>query len=1475
MTPLPFNVPSPQAVNERGLSAGTPLALLPVHIQTRFIDNPNGQPELWVRIYPDQIAIDSHEPELTAQETTDGQTYWNALWVAGNPPSNADDAIAPWRMLASRYGPQRAAWIAEALTPSNLSQQPAAPTATGATPVPAPVFPSVPQRSSSWEKPALVDALPDAWTVVLISGTQSAQYQSSAIVTPLAASLTPNGTGFPAGSNVDQGLQWMVDFPTAVAAGMALKIPLTAQQRSSGFDRILVYGTRSSDSAAGQTLTALLNAHHFTDGFALVPQGAPTKNTPDASSAFSSKDPDFSKSFAVERQAPLTATPACDGDVLEAALGLTPGTLGHVAYADGTGSLNGADMLQALWPATLGYFLSQMMADVFSPALVEQARQYVTANALPRGPVPAMRVGRTPYGVLPVTSLRNYPAQTESRNPVEPGLATFVTRLWQTWLNSSASAPRMQPSADPDQSLMSVLGMDASSENYQGRAVMGSDFTWNLMSFFGEPQSFQNQWWQNYFLFGRALLNLYGYGSWNPKVLGFAFDVNSFPVGFPTVQTPPLSETEPLAADADLGGGNKGNYIQWLATASVADLHAENYPGPKPTSLLYKILRLSMLQAYSNAAGHAETSAGTLTIAQLHEAELIKIQPATTTLTPLELLARPAAPSPSITWAEYLVTTPFTAGSSFAAITDLRTSMNRLAALPTAELDRLFTETIDACSHRLDVWATAIANAILKRDRAAQNEGIHLGCYGWVEEVRPLAGRTAITGTELRQVEVLDKLPRRTLPRDVVPPVPVAPPADNGGYILAPSQAQAAVAAVLRNGYMTHKQTAEESLLSIDLSSERVRRAQWLIEGIQQGQSLNALLGYLFEQAMHDGALDKYIQPFRDLFPVVANKLTASTDPAQAVAASNVVDGLALRTAFDAGKFPAGGNWGTGLPTVGGDQTAVLSIVATLDDYADALGDLSIAEAVFQGVRGNFGGAALMDAISRGSRPPLPEVTNTPRGGLDLTHRVMILLAGAPTTAAAWAGITAHPRAAAEPWLDSWLSTLLPDPALVRAQVTWTAGGAPQSATVSLRDLNIGPLDLLSLADAAEVPQRSELEDRILFTAGVPFGATNPQIVFDASALPAGSLTFPDTLFLAQQLRALIGSARPLAPQDMTVPEKDASSVGGSVNLPELTTRAATTIASLNTDLNALTAAVNPNDIRAALAACSLYGVAGSVPASASGADPALVTQASAVIAVLRARLTKAQAVNLPTAQLADLQTVLQTVFGTAFTALPRFTPPDLITLQSAFAQSASLVASDPVAPARWFRQLTHVQEGAARLDMALSCAQALSGTNAVYPPAFTLGQLPPPASGPDRWLALPLDPAHLPDKGRVAFACLTSGDPTTQNVYAGSIVDEWNERIPSVPTNASLAFHYSEPSARAPQSLLLAVCPDGRPFWDNALIQATLEETLELAKIRTVDLASVEGVGQILPALYFALNLQGATFSTRFALLKEVTLAR
>ena len=57
-------------------------------------------------------------------------------------------------------------------------------------------------------------------------------------------------------------------------------------------------------------------------------------------------------------------------------------------------------------------------------------------------------------------------------------------------------------------------------------------------------------------------------------------------------------------------------------------------------------------------------------------------------------------------------------------------------------------------------------------------------------------------------------------------------------------------------------------------------------------------------------------------------------------------------------------------------------------------------------------------------------------------------------------------------------------------------------------------------------------------------------------------------------------------------------------------------------------------------------------------------------------------------------------------------------------------------------------------------------------------------------------------------------------------------------------------PSARAPQAILLAVSADGARWTSDALIE-TLEETLEMSKLRAVTLEHTNGIARILPALY------------------------
>lgn len=1575
------------------------------------MDTPRG-PELWVRIFPDQISINAHEPGLTNQEIIDGQVYWNAIWVAGDPaPCGAADPLQmPWRDLASRYGAPRAAWIACQTTPPNANQQPAAANLTlkfglgtitftscrlGATDndiqiaidvsssAPAPVtvsgdlitiyakwdgtlhttsdvaayFPSpktsdggsvaavaggIPhtvgattatnltggndpspppypnpttaphstnagkkkKTDSSWETAAVADALPDKWTVVLVSGSEKSWTQSTQPVrADLPVSLNPNGDPFPAGSPVDPDLRWLVDFKEAWNAGMALTIPISNQQRRTGFDRLFVYGLRSTDSSGSYTIGNLLDAHHYTDGFAMVTQGAPTNHTSDASSAYSRKDLDNATSFQVERRSPLIQDPQqepdADGNRFATLIGLDPCKMKHVQYASGTGSRNGSDMLMALWPSTLGYFLTQMIASTSNSVDIENARQYVIANAFPRGPIAGFRVGRTPYGVLPVTSLLRYKlTDYSSSGPTERNLVTLLKSLRPAWLAASQNAPHMQTSGDPDNQLVAVLGMDASSMAFRGRQVYGNYFLWNYSGFAGMTPTAMQAWLAEQTTQGRQALDSFGFKELDPRVIHLGLVNDSFPIQLPIVQADPLSETDRLVDDADLGQEKSGktgkvNYIQWLQQASVDAIRADRYPGPKPTSLLYKILRQSLIVEYARNASAVEISAGRLQPSQIREPELVgmgRIQEpvpvsalAATVAEPVsvwEVLDRPIDPSSNQKWKDYLVQIASQPDSNFPALNDLYASMGRLATLPTAELDRLMTETLDACSHRLDVWVTSIATAILQRTRETGMSTVNLACYGWVEEVRPTAQRATIQGAALRQVKSLDAQ-RAAAMKNSPSPTPVLEPlADNGGFILAPSQDQAMVAAILRSGYMSHKAVGDEGALSMDLSSERVRGALWLLEGIRQGQSLNALLGYQFEAGLHDLGLSQYIKPFRDMFPMAANQVIPSNRTSDIVAASNVVDGLALRSAWDGGVLTVGGYWGTDLPNQDqtSDQQTIISVFEKLDSQADALSELSIAETIFQTVRGNFPRAGgLLDAISKGNRPPDPEVIATPRGGLDLTHRIAVLFAGlAPQDAwQAWQAAKPRARALAEPRLDAWLSLLLPDPtpgprsSSVVCQVNYVDpdSGKQKSVSVGLADLNLAPLDCIAMGECSTgATQRSELEMRILYAAGVPPLADPGKIKIDHPPSSGPALSFPDLLFLWKNFRLLINHARPLTPQDLTVPENKVADPSTLLRLQELRSRAKAALAALLADLTNLQNSPVPS-LPKNLMACSFYGVPGSVPYSNSANDARLKDQAQYVSNALQDRYTKASQLITDTAGQDDLLKAFALIFGKDFKVLASFDPADP-TIQDAVNESSALLGSDPSPSSRWWTQLTHVRPAIARIDTAL-CLARVVGAEMASSANLRVAQLPFVPG--DQWLALPWDPTKPPSKGRVAFAFFTPSDPRNQSIYAGLLIDEWLERIPSIDEKAGVAFHYEEPKARPPQALLLGVCPDHRENWDDDLVTAVLEETLELAKIRTVDLDSVQKIGHVLPALYFPLNLRGATISANFAIPKEI----
>ena len=61
------------------LDGKVPVALLPVRIETRFAD---ANTTLHIRIFPDQVHLDAHEPAFTADERAGAEWYWNERWPA-------------------------------------------------------------------------------------------------------------------------------------------------------------------------------------------------------------------------------------------------------------------------------------------------------------------------------------------------------------------------------------------------------------------------------------------------------------------------------------------------------------------------------------------------------------------------------------------------------------------------------------------------------------------------------------------------------------------------------------------------------------------------------------------------------------------------------------------------------------------------------------------------------------------------------------------------------------------------------------------------------------------------------------------------------------------------------------------------------------------------------------------------------------------------------------------------------------------------------------------------------------------------------------------------------------------------------------------------------------------------------------------------------------------------------------------------
>jgi hypothetical protein len=1384
------------------------LALLPVRIETRFTSDGTA---LRVRLFPDDIHIDSLDRGVSEPERIAGAAYWNAFWRASE-----EEKSAVWRTLLVAVGKQRASWVAHALRPVNLDRR---------MEDSAPVFPEVIPRL---RRAAVARLLPDTFTAVAIQGELSSTRTGHTILPEVVVGIFA-GDGSELrevnGVKLTAGAEWLADYDEAERVGMALTVPL--RRPRARVDRLVVYGVRRSldPAAAAVELESLLLAHRCSQGIAFVPQGTPTNNTETDRAGWQR---------AIEPSEPTiggTADPKSNAQVLAAALGIRPEAFIGLDHADDHEQSLSRAMNVALWWPSWGGFLDKInhVSDngaTLSDAAREETRRFHRDYVRGRGTLPAIRVGDQPYGILPVSAAARW--ETGQGDSFEIELRRLLDRLRDRWRKCVENVPHLG-SGPIDDVLLDMLGSSPVCLALRVRQALSSFLTLLGAEASGVDQDdleieqiIESLLWEE--LHNGSLVQLTGsFGE-------------SRPLPLPLVHESDSAFIDALLADSTARVASVFQALIELAwDRARRDVDKDSANGQLAT-IVASATSLSAVDrdrtlAVANQAD-AVPAATLFTEAQRIETALETALPTHAEFQPVAAMRRSFGElaldsTHAESRAELSLFGVHAWLNSRGRLNELRDALTELRNTSLDERRILFAESLDIASHRLDAWITGVVERRRQMLREARPTGLAIGAYGWVEDIDPAGDQTP-----------------------------------DGGFIHAPSIAHAATAGVLRSGYLAHNPDSNgDGAFAIDLTSARVRTALHLVDGIRQGQPLSALLGYRIERGLHDAQCDRFIFSLRSLAPLTQGRLTDRGEPIglaalESIAAANVVDGIDLIEKFqgkttgwsgakifdELAKPPKANPYLTGAweaPSV----TELADIARVINEAAaalDAVSDLLLAESVHMLVAGNPARAAsALDAASGGDvPPPEPQFVTTPLEGALFTHRLLLVAGDAP----GWN--TTRPRAAAEPSIEGWAAARLGDPATIA--VADGEGGVLLTAA----DTGLCALDLVY-----EATERKAFEQRLRAT--LPAGATLHDT--PRPEWPAGTRAVGDVFECAASLRALLVKSRPAAPRDLALPNASNTRAVGAAALGDARDRAkaardlldlrCTLIEALLADSTAA-----PAQLRAALEDLAALGI--SVPPLP---NEQLGSIGQLLLANARRRVERATSALAGPIAAESIAEAGQAIFGDGFWIVPAIDAPAADDAWS-LALTAPPASASQTSVRRFLTDFAAVRDGVRRQVEAGLLSESIGGAAAIR-----VAQLAGAYGvSPTGWVggSLPLD-APTPTVPVLNALLDVAGEYDGMASTTALVVDEWVERVPlrekrdaepdspiDERVTTGVTFNAAAPSTRAPQAILLAVAP-GRTRWTGDAIAATLEETLELARLRAVTLERTNGIARILPALF------------------------
>ncbi len=1453
-----------------------PVLLFPLKLETRFVAD-----ELWIRAFPDGVFLQSHNPNLSIEEKADATAFKKL--------TSTEEKKQAWEELVSKYGIYRSYWIVQ-ISSQELEQQS--------------------DNSTIEDEPSFYFKwLPDRLVFyVYKEGNQKPAYKGDGSV------IDRKGL-----SVLGEGDEWLRDFKLAIKAGMGIKLKINPADTK--FEKVIVSGFRHDDDPTipAKGLADLFDNHQYTEGFSFLNYGTPTNNTENAKSGHSARD-EFevadSFEYAVEGLNPeADPKPIPDihsdtnGKFLAKSFGLDPNHFKHVQHAGEKPPKLNELFQKASWFALGAQPLFMLLGNQLSSEIHESIWQHYSKYVKARGLYSTLKVGNQPYGILPVMNISNVflPENSDVResDKLFDKMTVFFAQLMKRWIlmaKDQTQVPRLQVS-DTQEEILKILSMQECSGAYQIRALeyksfkskinkflqnhpsavpslgslkgMGGNFESvreNITSLAGLFDLNENEFSENIDQFLRAPILSFRGG--NANLIRFE-DGNSIVTDHAGRKLTSDGADSFSLAEEDLTNFQK--FIDAIKKQSEDEL--VQYKGG--LSLFTDLFVRSYINAcqlyfreivFDLEIADAMRGNQNFKIGSVEKAEGATVSKGDTVVTiqgsnsnGIEITAPFAGKIKELLVTENENITPGTPLFTLQNETrfnEIKTSylnlgqeiIDSIQAIPEVndrkEAQRkAIGEAVDLNSYRLDAWITSLAARKIEELRSSpgHEKGIYFGAYGWIEDLEKDA--TPVNPESLTDIY-----------------------REAGGIIHTPGAAQTVASSVFKNSFLAHEQEVDSNPFTVNLTSDRLQKSLSLLEGMRQGQQLEALLGYQLERHLHENNLHEEIYTLREKFPLYENTTGDSTGFVNL----SVIDGLKAIKNKD--SFPE----------------VVKKQVEKLEDTMDAGLDTLFYEAGYHVTQGNLSqAAAAIDATKGEIEPPAIESLKTKVPGTGIKHK--LVMAFQP-------GVEQfnieNTRAFAEPNLENWLKDNIGPMNEIVCMVELhniQDNSLIEKVEVSLVDLNISYLDFLYLSEEPVSDGAGELELRIRNAVLEQKGDLPEETRYAITDTnPTTGKSLAQALEVARTAKALLSKCRYLKSDDLTMESetiqydrKTLDEIKDSRLLPLL--ERLKEISSSDLTQKSMLQFLSNLDFESAKTAFLENTAPDTVKLKT--AIEAKITSAENVLSKYNSEVPFYRAFEL-------LQQVVKTLFGEPFILLPpaigseNFT--DVINSKKqiflvgdpADNDTAQVWGQERVK--NWIQGIAQVHENSELFEDWLMVRSVWNQNMGLVANAnFTVVQGPTLLQYP--WVALskqeidlllekqfasqpvyadshsgatyPLPDGTYYPEGCESTVLYAPENLSLENPVFGLVVEEFSEHIPDKKLNTGLSFNYNVPNNEPPQALLLAVHPKaGREsdfFWSEDDLRDILYDTMGLYKIRMVDLEAIQEYGYILPMTYW-LNIPG-----------------